>query len=84
MFTLNKRNIIALLLASLITIGFLWCVFTPPSLFNALPFEIHESMHSNLSSENIFIRQFDVFSAIILFVLSYIILRNCFKTFDLF
>ena len=84
MFKLNRRNIIALLLALIITAAFTWCVFTTPSLFNALPIEIHDSMGLKPHSESVFVRLFDVCSAIILFILSYIFSRNCFKIYKLF
>ena len=66
------RNIISLLLALLITIGFLWAVFTPPSIFNILPFEIHEAFDPGGSSESTFIKVFDICFAIVLFVIVYL------------
>lgn len=58
---LNKTNIISLILASLLAGSFLWAVLTPPSIFNALPFEIHESFDPGGSSETAFIKGFDFF-----------------------
>ena len=84
MFILNKRNIISLILALLLAGGFLWAVLTPPSIFNALPFEIHKSFDPGGSSESDFIIGFDVFSAVIVFFISYILARNCFKAYKLF
>jgi len=84
MFILSKRNIISFILASLLAGGFLWAVLTPPSLYNALPFEIHESFDPGGSSETAFIKGFDICSAVIAFIVSYILARNCFKAYNLF
>jgi len=85
MFILNKRNIISLLLALMFAGGFLWAVLTPPSIYNFLPFELYDSRHrSDISSESAFIKEFDIGSAVIVFIISYIMARNCFKTYGLF
>ncbi len=84
MFSLNKKNIVSLIIAIIIAGGFLWAVLTPPSLFNALPLSIYDSRHSDVSSESDFIRKFDVCFAIGLLVLSYILSRNFFTTFGYF
>jgi hypothetical protein len=83
MFLFNKRNIAALIAALLISAGFLYAVLTPPSVFNFLPYEIHESIPMKVS-ESTFIIDFDIcFSVALLFPI-YILVRNGFKNFGLF
>jgi hypothetical protein len=85
MFKTNKKNIAAFTIALVITIGFLWAVLTPPSVFNFLPSEIHnKSMRSSGISENQFIKIFDICSAIIVLILSYIIARNGLTAYRIF
>jgi hypothetical protein len=84
MFLASKKNLIALIIALLISIGFLWLVFTPPSIFNMLPFEIHQALTDDWKSEKVFIQIFDVCSAVIVLILSYVIIRNGFTTWGLF
>lgn len=84
MFSLNKKNIISLIIAIIISGVFLWAVLTPPSLFNFLPYQIHEGMKSDKISENLFIKIFDICSAIIVLILSYILTRNFLTTFGYF
>jgi hypothetical protein len=83
MFLINKKNIVAFIIALIITVGFLWAVFTPPSIFNMLPFEIHQAITDNWKSEKSFIQIFDICSAIILFILSYRIIRSGLSTWGL-
>lgn len=73
---LNKRNIIALILAVLIAAVFLNFVLMPPSAFNFLPFEIHERLKPTRISEGTFIKMFDVFSSFVVLIVSYLILRR--------
>ena len=84
MIALNKRNTASLILALILAGGFLWAVLTPPSLFNFLPFQIHESMRPTSISENLFIKIFDICSAVILLILSYILARSGFATYGIF
>ncbi len=84
MFLVSRRNIIVLILSIIIAVGFLWAVLTPPSIFNFLPYAIHESMKTNAISENNFIRVFDICSSMVVFVLSYILSRNAFSVYGLF
>lgn len=78
---LNRKNIVSLVIAVIISGVFLWAILTPPSLFNFLPYQIHEGMKSEKISENLFIKIFDICSAIIVLILSYILTRNFLKTF---
>ncbi len=84
MLLLNKKNISSLITATILSGIFLWTVLTPPSLFNFLPYQIHQAMKSDAISEQLFIELFDIFSAIIIFTLSYILARNYFTTFGYF
>jgi len=80
----KKRNTASLILALIIAGGFLWAVLTPPSLFNFLPFQIHESMRPTSISEDLFIKIFDICSAAIILILSYILALSGFATYGLF
>jgi hypothetical protein len=97
MFKINKKNVVALIVALGLTTGFLWAVLTPPSIFNFLPYEIHESIRSTNMSEIDFIKIFDIGSAMVLFIkifdigsamvlliLSYFLARNCFTAYGIF
>ena len=84
MFKLNKRNIIAFVIALLIAVGFLWSVLTPPSFYNILPYQIYESIHPGGNSEAEFIRIFDICSVLIAFIITYILARNALKIYGLF
>ncbi len=60
--------IIALMLSSL----FLWItIYSNDSVFNFLPFAIHETINPGGSSESAFIMWFDIMVAIILIIPSY-------------
>ena len=84
MFILNKKNVVSLILALIISGGYLWAVFTPPSVFNMLPVTLYESRTSDPHFENTFIIQFDIFFAVVVLILSYILARNFFTTFGYF
>jgi hypothetical protein len=47
---------------------FLWAVLTPPSVFNMLPFAIHEAISPAGNSEQAFIIAFDLLFALLLFI----------------
>lgn len=67
-----RNKIIAFIIAALISTSFLWItIFSGPSAFNIIPFEIHEAISPGGSSESFFIRVFDIAIAILLFILSY-------------
>lgn len=79
MLLIKKKNIIAFILALIITVGYLWSVvLTPPSAFNLLPYQIHESLKLSNSSESSFIRVFDICFTFVLFILSYISIYKLF------
>ena len=80
----NMRNTISLLLALLITTAFLWAVLTPPSIFNILPFAIHEAFDPGGSSESTFINVFNICFAIVLFAIVYLLAKSGFKTYGIF
>lgn len=58
-------------IAVLISGFFLWWVLTPPSVFNMLPFAIHQAINPEGVSENIFIAVFNMVIALLLLVFSY-------------
>lgn len=84
MFKINKKNIAAVIVALVTSLAFLLAVLSPPSVFNLLPAELHESMESPVVSENSFVRIFDVCSSVVLMIIAYIAARNCFTAFGLF
>lgn len=67
--------IIALILAGL----FLWMVLTPPSVFNMLPFAIHEAIDPSGVSEKTFIIVFDIITSFLILLGGYRILLNVLK-----
>jgi hypothetical protein len=83
MLSVTKRKVIALIVAIILTIAFLWDVLTPGSIFNALPFELHESSGMNMASESDFIRGFDYCFSVIVLILSYFLLRRFFDAYGL-
>lgn len=83
MFTPNKRNVVSLILAMFLAGLFLWAVLNPPSIFNSLPYEIHEAIDPGGVSETVFIKRFDICSAVLVFIICYLMVRNCFKTYKL-
>jgi hypothetical protein len=83
MFSINKRNIIALLTAIIVSGAFLWIVvLCPPSGFNMLPLTFYDE--SSGITETQFIKRFDLGFAIFLLGLTYVLARNCFKAYGLF
>jgi hypothetical protein len=75
-----KNKIIIVLIAVVITAGFLYWTLTPPSIFNFIPFSIHQAFFKkvtengeviNIVSENSFIKLFDVFISLIVFWITY-------------
>lgn len=66
-----KTKVWASIIAIFISGLFLWFVLNPPSVFNMLPFAIHEAINPGGASESTFIIVFDVIIALLLFVLSY-------------
>ncbi len=59
-------------IVSLIVVGlFLFLVLIKPSIFNMLPFAIHEAINPGGTSEALFIVIFDIAAALLLFVFSY-------------
>lgn len=68
----NSRKKILVVLISLVVSGmFLWAVLTPPSVFNMLPFAIHEAVSPGGNSEQVFIIVFDLLFALLLFIGSF-------------
>jgi hypothetical protein len=65
-------SIIAILISGL----FLWLVLNPPSVFNLLPFAIHEAINPGGSSEQTFIIVFDLAVALLLFIFLYQIMHK--------
>jgi len=84
MFKLNKRNIASLVVGILLTIGFLLCVFNPPSSFNFIPYALHQMMRPTSVSENSFIKVFDICFAVVVFIVTYILTRNAFAAYNVF
>lgn len=66
-----KSKVLVFTVSTLISGIFLWLVLNSPSIFNMLPFAIHEAINPGGSSEKTFIVLFDVLVALLLFVLSY-------------
>jgi hypothetical protein len=75
-----KNKIITILVAVVITAGFLYWTLIPPSIFNFIPFSIHQAFFKqvtengeviNIVSESIFVKLFDVFVSLIVFWITY-------------
>jgi hypothetical protein len=74
-----RPKVLVFLVPTLISGLFLWLVLNPPSVFNMLPFAIHEAINPGGSSEKIFIIVFDILIALLLFVLSYKLVYKLFN-----
>jgi asparagine N-glycosylation enzyme membrane subunit Stt3 len=73
-------KIIAFIIALLLPALFLWItVFSGSSVFNLLPFEIHEAINPGGASEGTFIVIFDVIVAILLIIPIYKIVKGLFN-----
>lgn len=59
--------------------GFLWLVLNPPSVFNMLPFTIHEAINLGGTSEKTFIIVFDVITSFLVLIVGYRILSKMLK-----
>ncbi len=77
---MKKINIISALIALAVAMVFLYSVLTPPSMFNLLPFAIHEAFFMKITErgevsssieEGTFIKIFDTVAAVALFWLIY-------------
>lgn len=81
---MNKINIIAVLVALVVAGFFLYSVLTPPSMFNFLPFAIHEALFlkvtengvSSSIEEGTFIKIFDTVVAALIFWLVYAVMKK--------
>lgn len=81
---MKSINPIAALVAVLIAGTFLYSVLTPPSMFNFLPFAIHEAFFlkvtengvSSSIEEGTFIKIFDTAVAVLIFWLAYIVAKK--------
>lgn len=71
-----KINLLALLLAVLISIGLLVFALTTPSAFNFLPFAIHQAIFRDVIMEKSFIVIFDILTALFLVWFFYKILTR--------
>ena len=69
-----KINILALIIAFVLSGGFLAFVLTPPSFFNFLPLAIHQAMFRDVFAEKTFIVVFDIMVAVFFVWLFYKIL----------
>lgn len=77
-------NPVAILVALVISGVFLYSVLTPPSMFNFLPFAIHEALFlkvtengvSSSIEESTFILVFDTIAALLLFWLVYVVTKR--------
>ena len=76
--------IVALIIAILITCGYLLAILNPPSFFNIIPYTIHESINKGGGGEATFIEVFDYCFAVILLMLSYILARDVLKAYRVF
>ena len=81
---MKNINPVATLVALVISGVFLYSVLTPPSIFNFLPFAIHEALFlqvtengvSSSIEEGTFIKIFDTVVAILLFWLIYAVVKK--------
>ena len=65
-----ERKTIAILVALILSAIFLFFVLGP-GIFNMIPYRIHESIWKGGSGETIFIRSFDIVSALVVFSITY-------------
>ena len=70
-----KEKLIAILLSLLATLSFWIIVFSKQSAFNFLPYSLYHYIDSNGNNESGFILIFDIVFGIILFFVSYKIIR---------
>jgi hypothetical protein len=85
MFKVTAKNIVSLIIAVLITFGFLWAaLLSPPSILNILPYQIHESIDPGGSNEGTFIKVFDFVLIPVILLTSYILARKAFTVYNLF
>lgn len=72
---MKKINLIAALIALAVASVFLYSVLTPPSMFNFLPFAIHEALFLKVTENGVtstieegkFIKIFDTVFAVLIF-----------------
>lgn len=76
---MKKINIWALMIALALAGVFLWLVLNPPSVFNMLPFAIHEAINPGGTSEKTFIIVFDVIIALLILIVGYRIVSKMLK-----
>ena len=72
----RKNNLKVAFVASLIAGLFLILVYGTPNAFHILSYQIHESFFDDLMKEYVFINLFDVLISVLIFVVSFNILRN--------
>lgn len=73
------RKEISFAIAFIVALGFLWLtVFNGDSIFNLLPFQIHESFNPGGQTEGTFIVFFDCFVALGIMILGYLTLNKFF------
>lgn len=77
---MKRVNIWALMIALVLAGVFLWLVLNPPSVFNMLPFAIHETVNPGGASEKTFIIVFDVIASLLILMVGYRIVSKMFKT----
>jgi hypothetical protein len=86
---MKRINVIAGLIALIVSAGFLYLALTPPSMFNFLPFAIHEALFlkvteggevSSSIEEGTFIKIFDIVFAGMLFWLIYKVSKSLMKS----
>ena len=67
---MNKK-LVSFILAGICIAIFLYFVLTPGATFNFIPYAIHENFSSDPQGETTFIKVFDIFVAVILFIILY-------------
>jgi len=81
MFSINKINIVSYIIALVITSDFLWMLISGDR-YNALLLKLYDARNLIFAtSESDFIRQFDFFTSILVFIFSYELARNFLKYF---
>ena len=74
-----KIKLISIMIAIVLTTIFLYNVLTPPSLFNLIPYSIHETFWKGHSGESTFIISFDILFGLLIFLLVYKLARKLLK-----
>jgi hypothetical protein len=73
------KKTISIIIATGLTTVFLFNVLIPPSIFNLIPYSIHESFWKGGSGESNFIISFDILCGLLLFWIVYRIASKLIK-----